>query len=1473
VERVELPRQLCAALRAAARRQGVSLFMLMQAAFAALLARYSAQEQLNVGSAVANRRRRETEPIVGMLVDSVVLANDLSGNPAVGELLQATRRLCLEAGARQDVPFDQVVEAVQPERDLAYNPLFQHCFSFHDSPLGELAFPGLVAELTEAVSNGSAKFDINVICIPRRERRVGRPGAGEDGITVLWEYVTALFDAATARRMIGNFERLLEGFTAEPEVRVAELPLLTVIERRQLSAADRPGRGRFLAYVVPAAEEQPWMAPRTPAEERLAGIWSEVLGVKRVGVHDNFFLHLGGHSLLATRVASRVRRAFGVELPLPRLFERPTLGELAAWIEEARCNGGGDGVRPLAPAARDAAVPLSFAQERIWFLSRLNPESPAYNISRAFALRGPLDQSALAASVREMARRYETLRTTFSAGPSGPLQRIAPEPDVALPLVDLAGLPEGSRRREAEELRSREASRAFDLERGPLLRSTLLRLTATEHALLLTLHHIVADGWSVAVLCRELSRLYAGDALPEPAVQYADFAVWQREHLAGKRLERLLAYWRERLAGAPAVLELPSDRPRAPTRTFAGDRRSFALPVPVDALQELGAARGASVFMVLLAAFYAVLHRTTGVEDLVIGSPIAGRDHSELEGAIGLFINTLVLRVGLGAGDPSFAEVLRRTRDATLGAYDHQEIPFEKLVEALVPERDLSHTPLFQVLFALQNAGRAELALRGLVVEPLEVWSGTAKFDLSFTLVESGDGLALSLIYDRHLFDATTMARLAGHYTTLLDGAADDPQRRLSELPLLVPGERQQLLREWNDTRAELPGEHRLHRLIAAQAARTPDAVAVAYEAESLTYRELESRASRLARRLLRLGVGPEARVAIAAERSLELVVGLLGILKAGGAYVPLDPSYPRERLALMLADLARGGEPPVLLTQARLLPVLPDHRGPVLRLDADWDEVAREDDRDPEVAVLPDHPAYAIYTSGSTGRPKGVVNTHRAIVNRLLWMQAEYGLSPDDRVLQKTPASFDVSVWEFFWPLIVGARLVMARPRGHQDSAYLVETIVRAEITTLHFVPSMLQVFLTQPGVERCVSLRRVMASGEALPPDLAERFYARVGDGPRLHNLYGPTEAAVDVTSWAVTPEATRATMPIGRPIANLRLHLLDAMLQPMPLGAAGHLHIGGVGLARGYFDRPDLTAERFVPDAFAEPSGGERLYATGDLARYQVDGTLEFLGRIDHQVKIRGLRLELGEIEAALAAQPGVREAVVVARDGSNGSLGERRLIAYVVPAGSDALDPSALADDLRATLPEYMVPAAFVSLPALPKTPSGKVDRRALPEPEAPPPSGAGPVAPRTELERFLAELWRTHVGDALDGRQVGVTDDFFALGGNSITGALLINRLQEALGEIVHVVAIFDAPTVERMGLYLRQHYPEAIARRWGEAREGAEAETALRPVPRPARVSEAEVAAFRALIRTLPPRAAAAPPAGSGGEPPESPSL
>jgi amino acid adenylation domain-containing protein len=1049
---------------------------------------------------------------------------------------------------------------------------------------------------------------------------------------------------------------------------------------------------------------------------------------------------------------------------------------------------------PLSPVSRSANLPLSFAQQRLWFLDQLEPNSPLYNVPQAIRLQGPLQVKALHQTLNTIVARHETLRTTFHAVDGIPRQVIAEHRTVALPLIDLSAWPEAAREAEAHRLIREEALHPFDLARDVLVRATLLRLGPAEHILLLTMHHIASDGWSMKVLSHEVAALYeaftrgAPSPLPGLPIQYADYAVWQREWLQGEVLEAQLAYWREQLAGVPE-LALPLDHPRPAIQTFRGARHALRISQPMtEALKALSQREGVTLFMTLLAAFQTLLQRYTGQDDIAVGSPIAGRTRAEAEGLIGCFVNTLVLRTDL-SGNPPFRELLQRVREVALGAHAHQDLPFERLVEALQPERRLSHAPLFQAMFSLENAPRQALHLSGLTLTPLDVDGGTAKFDLTLSIVEEAAGVRATLGYNTDLFEAATMRRVLGHFQSLLEGLVAHPAQRLAELPLLTEPERQQLLVEWNATKAEYPADQCLPQLFEAQVARTPEAIAVVFEDQQLTYRELNDRANQLAHHLRALGVGPEGLVGLYMGRSLEMIVGLLGILKAGGAYVPLDPESPHERLAYLLDDSGAA----VLVTAQPWKDQLPSSGAHVV----DMDQVDGSSPRGPvDDGVQSANLAYVIYTSGSTGAPKGVAVEHRAACNNLLWMQRQFPLTPADRVPLKYSVAFDVAVWEIFGPLIAGARLVIAPHGAQRDPDLFIPFLREHEITVLDLVPSLLRALLKEPQFRHCVSLRRVTCGGEPLDPDLRRLFFEQFDI--ELNNMYGPTEATITTTWWTCSGADPAHTVPIGRPIANLQTYLLDANLQPVPIGVPGELHIGGDGLARGYWNRPQLTAETFIPNPFSsEPRA--RLYKTGDLARYLPDGNIEFLGRLDHQVKIRGFRIELGEIEAALNGHPAVREVVVSAREDVPG---RKQLVAYVVLHQEPLPSARELRHFLMSKLPDYMVPAAFVPLERLPLTPNGKVDRRALPTPgQQRPTLEEAFVAPRTPVEEALAGIW----ADLLGLTQVGIHDNFFELGGHSLLATQVISRLQGAFQVELPLRRLFETPTIAALAQALLAH--------------------------------------------------------------------
>ncbi|HEV2150063.1 MAG TPA: amino acid adenylation domain-containing protein [Longimicrobiaceae bacterium] len=1150
--------------------------------------------------------------------------------------------------------------------------------------------------------------------------------------------------------------------------------------------------GKLDVKALPAPEyagaAERYLAPRTPVEEVLAGVWAELLGVARVGVSEDFF-GAGGHSLLAMRVVSRVREVFSVELPLRAVFEGPTVAELAARVEALRRSDPA-ALPAVVPVQRTAPLPLSFAQERLWFLERLQPGSALYNILAVLRLGGDLHVRALERALGEVVRRHEALRTTFREVDGAPVQVIAPPGGFALPVEDLSGLAGAGREGEVARRVAEEARRPFDLAAGPLFRAGLLRLGEEEHVLLLCMHHVVSDGWSLGVLFEEMSALYgayregAESPLPGLPVQYADYAVWQRRQLSGAALDRQLAYWKDRLAGAPAVLELPTDRPRPPVQTYRGAYEPVELPPRLlERLRGLGRSEGATLYMVLLGAFQLLLSKHAGTDDVVVGSPIAGRTRREVEELIGFFVNTVVLRTDL-SGDPGFREVLRRVREVTLGAYEHQEVPFERLVAELQPERSLSHAPLFQVMFTLSDeVGRSRLALSGLRVANATGEPEVVTSDLSLVLAADARGATGALGYNTDLFERSTVRRMVSHLERVLEQVVDDPDARPSRLELLGEAERRLVVDGWNRTEAPYPADRCVHQLFEAQAGRTPEAVALVHGDRSLTYRELDGWADRLAHHLAGLGVGPEVRVGLCLEPGLEMVVSLFAILKAGGAYVPLDAGSPPERLSYVLADCGVA----LLLTRDALRDRLPASPGvQVVSVDrAPW-QAGAGSAGDLQGRATAGNLAYVIYTSGSTGRPKGVAVEHRGICNLVPALVGLCGLGPGSRVLLLAPLHFDASAAEIFAALSSGAALHLPDEEGLLPGEELLALLRRDGITHTKFTPSTLAV-VPPAGVP---TLTTLVVGGEACTADLVARW----GRDRRFINVYGPTEATVRVSASVCVPEARSPS--IGSPLPNTRLYVLDGAGRPAPVGVPGELCIGGVQLARGYLGRPALTAERFVPDAFA-PKPGARLYRTGDRARWRGDGTLEFLGRLDEQVKVRGFRIEPGEVEAVLRLHPDVADCAVVAREDAPG---QKRLVAYVVG------DPDAegLRAHLRRSLPEYMVPAAFVALESLPRTSSGKLDRRALPAPA--PARPARRLRPGTGLEVRIAAIWQ----GLLRVDEVGAEENFFDLGGHSLLLVRLQARLAAELGREVRVVELFQYPTVRSLAARLEGE-AEAVA--------------------------------------------------------------
>jgi amino acid adenylation domain-containing protein/non-ribosomal peptide synthase protein (TIGR01720 family) len=1197
-------------------------------------------------------------------------------------------------------------------------------------------------------------------------------------------YVVGAVDANDLRDHIAR--ELPEYMRPGAIVSMDSLPL-TPTGKLDVRALPAPGTGDEDAYV----------APRTEVEEALAGIWAEALGVERVGATDGFFA-LGGHSLLAMRVASRIREVFGVELPLRAIFERPALEDVAGAIAELRREGLPQ-LPPVVPIDRDRPLPLSFAQERLWFLDRMQPGGIAYNIPAALRLGGALDVAALERALGEVVRRHEALRTTFGEVEGAPVQVIARFAGFALPVEDLAPLDSAEREMAVAQRAEEDAARPFDLEAGPLFRASLLRLADDDHVLLLAMHHVVSDGWSMEVLHRELSALYAAfsegrDApLPELPVQYADFAAWQREHLAGEVLEAQLAYWRAQLAGAPERLELPADRPRPPAPTFRGDIVPLHLPPEVlERLRALGRGEGATLFMVLLSAFQLLLARYGGSDDVVVGSPIAGRTRREVEGLIGFFANTLVLRTDLG-GDPAFREVVRRVRRTTLGAYEHQDVPFEKLVAELRPERSLAHSPLFQVAFTLNTPVDAPPAASPLLrVAPADARFAPAKFDLMLGMEAGADGLHGALTYSTDLFERATIERMADHLRRMLEQVAADADARVGALELMAPAERALVVDEWNRTETPYPAEQGIARLFELQVERAPDAVALVHGDATLSYGELNALADRLAAHLAARGVGPEVRVGLCLERGPEVIVGILAILKSGGAYVPLDPAYPAERLAYMRD--ASGVS--VLITRESLRHLLPTDGVEIVSLDGDAARMGAEAARPARLSTGARSLAYVMFTSGSTGTPRPV-GVEQASVIRLVRGADYVELGPDEVILQASPVSFDAFTFELWGALLNGGRLVLV-PGATPTLQELGETIQRHGVTTAWLTAGLFQL-MAQERLDDLRGVRQLLAGGDVLPVEAVRRVRERF-PACRLINGYGPTENTTFTCCFTVPDGWSGGAVPIGTPIANTRAYVLDGALRPVPVGVPGELYAAGDGVARGYLGRPALTAERFVPDPFS-PRPGARMYRTGDhvlLRPIALDEdhpgsafphsrthALHFLGRLDEQVKVRGFRIEPGEVEAVLATHPGVRAAAVAVREDAPG---DRRLVAYF----TGEADAEAVRAHLRGLLPEYMVPAAFVPLDALPLGPTGKVDRRALPRPEY----GADVpyVAPRTEVEETIAELW----AEVLQVDRVGVEDGFFDRGGHSLLIMRLVARVRALFGVELSIRSLFVEPTVAGM---------------------------------------------------------------------------
>ncbi|HEY1348409.1 MAG TPA: amino acid adenylation domain-containing protein, partial [Ktedonobacteraceae bacterium] len=1149
-------------------------------------------------------------------------------------------------------------------------------------------------------------------------------------------------------------------------------------------------------------------APGNQFEETLSEIWSRILGIAPIGIHDNFF-ELGGHSLAATRLLAEVRHTLHCELTLHSLFASPTIAQLAALIEQGSVAEPSPSPLALPRRAGNSHFPLSFSQERVWFIQQLDPGSLAYNTQTLHRLSGTLDVAALQRSLQEIVRRHEIFRTTFPEVEGRPVQIIHPALAVTIPLVDLQWLDKDASATRAQRLVHEEFRRPFAIDRLPLIRWTLLRLAADEHVLILVEHHLVHDGWSANVLLSETLTLYeafsAGkpSPLPELSLQFADFAAWQRQWMQGDVAKAQLAYWQQKLRESPPSIALPTDRPHASQQSFRGATLRTVLPPHIAAgLRALSRHEGVTLFMTMFSAFLILLYRYSGQADLSVGTAIANRRWPETEGLIGMIINNIVLRTHM-TGNPTFRELLRRVYAVTTEAYANQDLPFDQVVNAVQPERDAIRNPLFQIMFSFHDPPMPDLHRSHLMVGLDEGMSnGFVKFDLDLLVIPRAeqylgkrphtDTAECMLVweYNTDLYDGSTVARMQEHYELLLSDILAHPQRPISALQILPPAEEQHVLHTWNATQHAFAEDMGIHQLFERQVAQTPDAIAVLFEDAFLTYFALNARANQIAHILRTRGVQPEHIVGLYLDRSLEQVSGMLGILKAGGAYLPLDPDAPPERLAFLL----RNAHVSVLLTVLPLQESIPtDYCGQRLYLDeaAPWQQEPSHNE------LAQPHPlnlAYVIYTSGSAGQPKGVLVSQRGLCNHMHWMQTTYPLNRTDRVLQKTPFSFDASVWEFYAPLLAGACLVMARPGGHQDLAYLVRTVAREQITILQLVPAVLANLLLEPEIGACTSLRYVFCGGEELSNAVQTRFFATLAAD--LCNLYGPTETTIQAVTWTCERASEQRRVPIGRPIFNTQVYLLDTHLQAVPVGAVGELYIGGAGVARGYLHQPALTAEHFCPDPFSS-SGGERLYRSGDTGRYRADGALEFLGRTDEQAKLRGLRIEPGEVEHILKRHLAVREAVVRV---SQSDQAHSRLVAYVVPAqAKSAPGIPELRAYLLHYLPDSMVPSSFIYLEDLPRLPNGKLDQHALLA-HTPPQAGTAHEyrAPQTAVEETLARIW----SEILGVERVGTQDTFFELGGHSLLMMSINSRIRTIFNVELPLRDLYTAHTIAALAALL-----------------------------------------------------------------------
>jgi amino acid adenylation domain-containing protein len=1389
--RCRIDRETLDAIRALCKRHDVTLFMFLQTAVSILLGRYSNETDVVMGTPVAGRDHPDLEALIGLFINTIVLRTKLDGNLRFVDLLSRNRQSIVDALTHQHVPFEMVVEELNPRRTTSYTPLFQVLFNLQPAGPRRVTLPGLTLE---NVSGGSrtSKFELvlNVV-------------ESEGELSINFGYSAELFLPATIERMAASFQVLLAAILAAPERPIDEIEFLPAEERQRLEERAVRAGERVTAGGIGAVEE--WEAPATETEQRMARVWSTVLKRDGIGVAENFF-GAGGASLSMIVLIKRIAKEFDVEIPLATFIESPTIRATAKLVDEETAPEAAlvpapprlPSIPALDPARRAQSMPLSFAQTRLWFISRLEEGRSSYNIPAPLRLTGPVSREALRRAFETIVERHTILRTVYREEHHEPVQVILEPRPFDLPRIDLTALSPEAQARRVRELVREESIRPFDLTVEPSLRVVLIALSDEEHILLFNVHHIAADGWSIGVLTRELNALYGAyrdgrePALPDLPIQYCDYAVWQRDWLSGAVLEEHLGFWKNRLSGIPKVHNLPLDRPRPASQTYRGAHHAMRIEGDVvRGLEALSRTHNATPFMILQAALAVLLHRFSGDTDVVIGAPVANRLQSEVEPLVGCFVNTLVMRSDL-ADDPRFVDFLAATNENLLQAFAHQSVPFELLVEELNPERDLSHAPVFQVMFAFQNNETEAIALPSLQFKRVESDYPISKFDLTLHARQSAGGLSLTWEYATDIFNSSTIESMASAFGALLESIVRTPEEPVSALRLLTPAVEEQLLRQAQGIPASEATALCVHELFEAQAQERPDAIAVRAGAELLTYGELNRAANRLARHLRQLGVTTETLVGLCVERSLETMIGMLGILKAGGAYLPLDVAYPADRLRYMVANAGVG----IVLASGATRDRVPAEAQSVILLDELGNELHGVPDGNlsrAEVPVAPESLAYVIYTSGSTGEPKGVAVEHRG-VTRLVSEPDYIELGPDTVTLQACAMTFDVSTFEIWAPLLNGGTVVMLQGEI-ADVANIARQVEEHGVNTLWLTSGLLPLWVEQH--TPALGLRHLLAGGDVVPPRMVDAIHRR-DPAVTIVNGYGPTENTTFSCCHPV-PRGPRetATIPIGRPIRGSSAYVLDRRMQLQPVGCPGVLYVGGSGVARGYVGKETLTRERFMANPHVP---GDRLYDTGDVARWLADGTLEFLGRNDQQVKIRGFRVELGEIEHHLAKVSGVADCVVVARDVRGTG---RQIVAYVV-AASGAADE--VADDvkercrreLRTSVPEYMLPATYVLLERLPLSASGKIDRRALPAPSEADVRKAVFAAPATETERQIAAMWQ----ELLRLPRVGVDDNFFELGGHSLLAARFISAVRAEFAVEIPMRMVFERPTIRDFATWL-----------------------------------------------------------------------